>query len=537
MYPHKGAGRYWGKPGAEATIAAVMSGEQGPLSYNEVVGGKYRVVRALGEGGMAVVYEAEHLELGQSVAIKVLREGAMSYGEVYSRFMREARASVRLRSEYTAKVYDVGALPSGLPFMVVELLRGRDLCAELDERHYLPLEEAVLYVLQACEALGEAHAAGIVHRDLKPSNLFLTRRISGAPLVKVLDFGIAKTVTNADLGELTNTSAVLGSPMYMAPEQMEGAKDVDARADIWSLGVTLYELVSGVVPFNGTTVPMLCAAVLARPPRPLLEVNPTISPEFVGIVEKALSKRRQDRWADVGEFATALVPFGPPHAHTLAEGVRAVVAGLASARRPRLSEAPGPLPEEEEPESITMDLAPPTTPSFLPPPPDEEDTEVSALQAPGRKNASGHRPPPQTIPPASMRADPQDAPLDSTMAFNKSLAFSRRKAVGITTLGALALVGIGGVSLATRPARPPPEQAYEPPLAPIVVPSLASAPPPSDPRPSAMSVSAPVRPRTSFTPTPSVKSAPAAISVSSPRSSHSVDGSLLSCRTPPCTKP
>ncbi|MBM4363359.1 MAG: serine/threonine protein kinase, partial [Deltaproteobacteria bacterium] len=234
----------------------------------EVLAGKYRVERVLGQGGMGVVVQAMHLQLEERVAVKFLLPEYAVHAEASTRFLREARAAVKIKSEHVARVIDVGTLESGAPYMVMEYLAGRDLADVLEQRGPLPVEEVVEYVLQACEALAEAHALGIVHRDLKPANLFLTKRADGSAQVKVLDFGISKAGVSSDSGadqSLTKTSAMMGSPLYMSPEQMRSARSVDARSDLWSLGAILFELMAGRPPFSGESLPELLARVLTDP--------------------------------------------------------------------------------------------------------------------------------------------------------------------------------------------------------------------------------------------------------------------------------
>ena len=224
----------------------------------DVLAGKYRVERVLGVGGMGVVVVAHHLQLDEKVALKFLLAEALGDSEAVIRFVREARAAVKIKSEHVARLIDVGQLENGSPYMVMEYLKGGDLAAWLQERGTMPLEQAVEFVLQACEAIAEAHALGIVHRDLKPANLFCIRRADSRLSIKVLDFGISKIVRKTgDLHpdvSMTRTNAVLGSPAYMSPEQMQASKHVDARTDIWSLGVILFELLSGRIPFEGEAV-------------------------------------------------------------------------------------------------------------------------------------------------------------------------------------------------------------------------------------------------------------------------------------------
>src|SRR4051812_21122001 len=242
---------------------------------------------------MGVVVAAHHLQLDERVAIKFLLPQALESPEAVARFAREARAACKIKSDHVARVTDVGTLESGSPYMVMEYLEGSDLSELVRKRGALPVEETVELVLQACEALAEAHKLGIVHRDLKPANLFCVKRSDGLPYVKVLDFGISK-VTNVGASgpdmSMTRTTAVMGSPLYMSPEQMTAAKNVDARTDIWALGVVLYELLSGKVPFHGDTYPELCIKIATQPPPPIREIRPDL-PEAVGqVVARCLQK-------------------------------------------------------------------------------------------------------------------------------------------------------------------------------------------------------------------------------------------------------
>ncbi len=277
-----------------------------------VVDGKYRVERVLGAGGMGVVVAAMHLGLNERVALKFVKVGDTS-GELVERLRREARIAFRIKSEHVARLLDVGALDSGSPYLVMEHLEGQDLSALLVDRGPLPIEEAVDYVLQACEAMAEAHRLGVVHRDLKPSNLFLTRRAGRAPLVKVLDFGIAKAALGLDApaASITESSSVLGSPLYMSPEQVRGAKTVDARSDLWSLGVILHELVAGAPPFAPGPASAVCAAIAADAPVRLREGRSDAPEELEKIVLRCLEKNAAERYSGVGALAAALAPFAP----------------------------------------------------------------------------------------------------------------------------------------------------------------------------------------------------------------------------------
>lgn len=275
------------------------------ISAGTVLLQKYEISRVIGQGGMGVVALARHLQLQQPVAIKLLLPQVLDKHTVVQRFLREAQASVRLRSEHVCRVLDVGQLDNGAPYMVMEYLEGTDLDGLLRERGPLAAGEVVDFVLQACEALAEAHSLGIVHRDLKPANFFLTRRADGSPLVKVLDFGISKTLSPLE-ESLTTTQSVLGTPAYMSPEQLRSSKHVDARSDIWSLGVVLYELCSGSRPFSASSFSELVLKVAMEAPAALPAEVPAALAE---VVLRCLAKEQSDRYADVAELVRALAPL------------------------------------------------------------------------------------------------------------------------------------------------------------------------------------------------------------------------------------
>jgi serine/threonine-protein kinase len=277
----------------------------------DVIAEKYRVERILGVGGMGVVFAVTHLQLGEPYAIKCLLPRAAADPEAIERFMREARAAVRIKSEHIARVSDVGQLANGSPYILMEYLTGRDLSDVLRERGSLSIHDAVEYVLQACTGIAEAHALGIVHRDLKPSNLFLTQRLDGASLVKVLDFGISKATADSapHKPSLTQTASVFGSPAYMSPEQIRSAKNVDFRTDVWALGVILYELLAGQTPFVAETSGGLLSAIAADEPPRMRERRPDVSEELEAVVSRCLEKKVQNRFQSVSAMASALEPF------------------------------------------------------------------------------------------------------------------------------------------------------------------------------------------------------------------------------------
>ncbi len=276
----------------------------------QILDGKYQIDRVLGAGGMGAVVSAHHLQLDQKVAIKYLLPDALLIPEVVERFAREARAAAKIRGEHVARVIDVGKFSDGSPYMVMEYLEGNDLQKQLEREGPLKIIDAVRYLLEACEALAEAHAAKIVHRDLKPSNLFLAQQPGKRAIIKVLDFGISKmeggTTPSA---ALTKTSALMGTAYYMSPEQMTSPKGVDARSDIWALGVILYELLAGTPPFPGESMPEIIGGILANNPKPLREHRPEVPPGLEAVVGRCLKTKQDDRFGSVAALAEALGPF------------------------------------------------------------------------------------------------------------------------------------------------------------------------------------------------------------------------------------
>ena len=302
------------------------------VEVGQVLAGKYRVERVLGQGGMGVVVAATHLQLNQLFALKFLLPHMCEHGEAVARFAREARAAVQIQSEHVARVTDVGTLESGAPYMVMEYLQGSDLSEVLRARGPLPIAEAVGFLLQACEAIAEAHALGIVHRDLKPANMFLTRRRDGSPLVKVLDFGISKALQETLSGtapSVTSTSAIMGSPLYMSPEQVRSSKTVDARSDVWALGVILQELLTGAPSYEAETASALMAMIAADPPTPLRQRRPDAPPQLEATILRCLEKDRARRLPNVAELARAIAPFAAADARASVERIARVLGEAA----------------------------------------------------------------------------------------------------------------------------------------------------------------------------------------------------------------
>ncbi len=281
------------------------------MAPGTIVAEKYVVEDVLGTGAMGFVVSATHKLIGQKVAIKFIRPEYVESEDALARFKREARALVAVQSENVVRVFDYGTMPDESPYLVMEFLTGRDLQRELRARRTIPLEEAAELVVQACEGLAAVHARGIVHRDIKPANLFLTQRANGKRLLKIVDFGVSKAPKTSD-DDVTITKGSIGSPHYMSPEQLRNSRAVDARSDIWSLGVTLYRALTGELPFAGESVATLLAAVVSSEPQRLRETRPEMPPEIDAIVGKCLEKNAEDRYASAQELADALAPFAMP---------------------------------------------------------------------------------------------------------------------------------------------------------------------------------------------------------------------------------
>ena len=279
--------------------------------------GKYRVLSLIGEGGMGAVLKARHIDLDEDVAIKCLLPHHLEREDIVRRFLREAKAAVKLKGKHVARVLDVGRLETGVPYIVMEYLDGADLNAIVKHHGAQDPAVAVDLMLQACEAIAEAHSIGIIHRDIKASNFFVSQPENQAPHLKVLDFGIATAPEGTS--DLTNTQSVIGTPAYMAPEQMRSSKTSDARSDIWSLGVVLFELLEGSRPFRSDVYSELCLKVGMDPPLPI--TNPNVPGELVKVVMRCLEKSVENRYQSIAELAFDLMPFAsdPVFARAYAE--------------------------------------------------------------------------------------------------------------------------------------------------------------------------------------------------------------------------
>jgi eukaryotic-like serine/threonine-protein kinase len=291
------------------------------LNPGDIIDGKYRIVRLIGEGGMGAVYEGENTRIHRRVAIKVLLAAVAQQGEAVARFEREAQAAGRIGSEHIVEVLDLGTLTNGDRYLVMEFLEGEGLGSRIKTRARLTAHELAPVALQLMEGLAAAHGAGIIHRDLKPDNVFLLRSRHGKQdFVKLLDFGISKfSALSGDSGfSMTRTGAVMGTPYYMAPEQAKGSRELDHRVDIYATGVILYEALTGHVPFNADTFNELLFKIVLEEPRPLEQVDPAIDRGFAAIVSKAMARDPAHRFQSAHEMQNALAAWMNGHGAQLA---------------------------------------------------------------------------------------------------------------------------------------------------------------------------------------------------------------------------
>jgi serine/threonine-protein kinase len=409
-----------------------------PVNPGDVIDGSYIVERLLGQGGMGAVFVARDERLGRRVAIKVLLDAVAENPEAVARFEREARSAAALQSDHVTRVLSVGhRSPGGPPFIVMELLEGDDLAATLARRGPLPPSEVVGYMREVCEALEEAHGLGIVHRDLKPPNIFLSRRPTGGTRIKVLDFGISKAATGSAMEALTATTALMGTPLYMSPEQLREARNVDGRADLWALGVVMYELLCGVPPFVSHALTELCVLIMTAPHVPLRERRPDIPPAIDAVVNRLLQKNPEHRFKTARELGAAL-------ADALTSGAHVTVA------HPRMA---------------TPRMSPPATPAAVVAvrARAEASTEAQA-KAPPLGTYPAPLPPPGTPPPAGTPHELRITagtvnPVYSTQGWAPP---GRPNAFGLALAFVAALL-IGGVTLYLVVVRP---RATEPPVTP-----------------------------------------------------------------------
>ncbi|MRG98070.1 serine/threonine-protein kinase [Polyangium spumosum] len=517
------------------------------VTAGETLLGKYRVERVLGQGGMGMVVAARHEGLGELVAIKLMLgpEGAGRAQQARDRFLREARNAARLKSEHVAKVYDVGQLDDGRPYMVMEYLEGRDLAEVIERRGPLPVTEAAGLVLQACDALVEAHGLGIVHRDLKPSNMFLIRRPSGKPCLKLLDFGISKRMS-AESQSLTTSGALLGSPLYMSPEQVSDAKAVGPQSDIWAMGVVLYQLATGRVPFEGEWIGQVVHAIMLQEPMLPSQIRPELPGELDAVVGRCLCKNPEERYATMGEFAAALRSLLrvnsmlSPLSDLLGEA--AASAELAAApTAPAFEASAGQAPPDEAPPTTSVET--------LSESPEKLAELLPALRSTGAEPPSKVNVAPAEVAPAraSEGSASTQSPLSRTMSEVAPAPAQRASPPWIAVaVGFAALLGVGLYVFQDKPHLPAPSGAgVEPESGTTSLPLAASSMPPPAP-PEAPSPSAGAAPTASVTapppaPPPAPTSAPraATTSTSSTRAKATSAPSATASQAPPAptTKP
>jgi eukaryotic-like serine/threonine-protein kinase len=424
--------------------------ESFPLRPGDRVSGKYVVDEIIGEGGVAIVVAAQNLELDERVALKFLRPEMLNQTEIVARFMLEAKAACSIKSEYVATVYDVGTYKSAddtyaSPYLVMEYLEGSDLDAVLAERGRLERREATEYAMQACEALAAAHARGIVHRDIKPANLFVMNR-GGMRSIKVLDFGISKAVlAGSILGNtvpLVDTISLMGSPLYMSPEQVRSASSVDPRSDVWSLGIVLYEMLTGKSPFKRASLTEICAAILEAKIPPLDEETGIVLPAgYADVVGRCLRKNPADRFQNVAELASALLPFAPSRSRICAErAARALVsAGVLEPDSIRFSSAPPPSQD-----SLPVVVAPPIDRLYAPKSQPRGSDVVGTVLAEEREKAAN-------VGVAS--PDPADEPDETpaTISSSSPLAWARGRPESRNGASFEAVAGSATASAAVAP--------------------------------------------------------------------------------------
>jgi serine/threonine protein kinase len=414
------------------------------VNRGEVLGGRYAVERVLGQGGMGVVVAARHIELRQRVAIKMLLASEHQDAELLRRFERESRSVAELSSEHVARVTDIGTFEDGSPFMVMEYLEGEDLQARIDRDGPLPIALAVRLFAQAAIGLGDAHEHHVIHRDVKPSNLFLTRRRSGRIVLKVLDFGIAKADDEPLEASMTSISSLIGSPQYMSPEQLCDPRAVDPRTDIWSLGASFYEAISGCAAFPADSLPELHMKVLAFEPPRLSSLRPDCPPDLDRIVQRCLAKEASQRFASMSELqhaledleATGLADALPPDSSPLVTASNVPVVtlpGMPASRRqmsvpPPSVRAGSPLPAPPRALGAARPLTSTLSMRDAGPPPRANDQASPSVEA--RLEVSGDAAPPRapSAAPSALRVTLVSATVAALVSSVTTFALTRARA-------------------------------------------------------------------------------------------------------------
>ena len=505
-----------GQPAPGRAMTQGYPQEAAGVREGEILAGKYRVERVLGLGGMGVVVAAHHVQLDEKVAIKFLLPAMLHNQEVVGRFAREARAAVKIKSEHVARVSDVGTLENGAPYMVMEYLDGADLAAWLQNAGPLPVEQAVDFVLQSCVGVASAHGIGIVHRDLKPSNLFCLRGNDGQFIIKVLDFGISK-VTSLSASEagggMTHTAAVMGSPFYMSPEQMQSTKEVDTRTDIWALGVIVYELLTGSTPFAGESYAEVAIKVATAPILPLRSFRADVPAGLEAVILKCLERDKRKRYRNVAELALALAEFGTKRSRNSVERTVGIIqaAGLSSS-------------------ALNLPASPPVARTSAPP------TRVSGPSNPLFEPQSGDYGSPGTMAPSANTAPgvPRRRKafalvamvgIASVAGWTGWVAWARHPLSGASVSSTATATAVPSSPVApTEPVLLEPAKPLEPTESPGVASSqlraLATAPPSSAPAASPARVDAKKSPGAKAAPPPPATPPPATAASVQPPKSH-----------------
>ncbi len=392
------------------------------IHVGQAFAGKYRVESILGSGGMGTVLRANQTELDRRVAIKVMHAELLTIGDSAKRFSLEARATAALRSKHTVRILDIDRLPSGVPFIVMELLDGRDLATLVSDDGPIPFDTALTYMLQACDAIEEAHENGIVHRDIKPNNVFLTKE----GIVKVVDFGLAKALHAPSSGAdsvNTKTNMLIGSPHYMPPEQIRSSKDVDERADVWALGATLYHLLTGLPPFLAPSLQLLCARIATEEHERASTRMEDVPPAIDAVIARCLEKEPSARYRNATELRIALedVALDPNAATTLRQTTVELPSAFPVSTRRGL---PSLGPDHEVATSPSPQIVVPRKPLPAVRPPPRVRREPASM-APVTE-ADTPRVAHHTDPPPAVRPGRDEAPLDSSGAQTQRVKKRRR---------------------------------------------------------------------------------------------------------------
>lgn len=438
--------------------------------------GKYRIVRELGTGGMGAVYEGENVRIRRKVAIKLLHASVSSQSEAVMRFEREAEAAGRIGSDHICEVLDLGILEDGTRYLVMEYLDGETLGSRIKRSGRMGPLMTIPIMAQVLDALGAAHAAGIIHRDLKPDNIFILPVKGGVPdFVKILDFGVSKFAQSSDEMNMTRAGAVVGTPYYMSPEQARGTSQIDARSDIYALGVLLFQATTGQVPFQAQTFNELLFKIVLEPAPPPQQYAPDLDPEFSAIIQKAMAREPPHRFQSCAEFKEALLGW---------MASRVGPSAMQMGGRP-LTVPPG--------AGLRAPTAPPGT-SNPPGPLHQSQPSWAVSSGSGAHAANGWQGQPANTP---SPATPQTGSSWGNASQSGQIAAKPPRsglAVGAITAAAIALVGGGGLAIFFMGGTPPPTpttQAAQPTAAPsptaveTAAPAPVTAAPTSEPAPDA----------------------------------------------------